>query len=190
MSKQKDFIDQLHSTGLYLPTRTLFLTGEVNLEMYESCIYNLHILDTNPQETATIYLNSEGGCVTQAFAIYDAIRAMKSMVRGILWGESSSSASMITQAFDERIMSPNSEMLIHIGEEEYAQNHPKNIENQYKNSRKVEERMKQIYLQKIKEKKPRYTKAKFEELWQFDKTLTPKECKDLGLIDMILDTSL
>lgn len=188
-NKIKEYAEQAHSYGLYHPTRTIFLTGEVNVDMYELCIKNLHILDTEP-ETVTIYLNSEGGDVTQGFAIYNAIRAMKSMVRTIVWGEASSIASMILQASDDRVLAPDAEMMIHIGEEGYGQNHPKIIDSWYKRNKEVAERMKTIYLEKIKHKKKRFTKQKFEELWQFDKILTPKEAVELGLADKILEGSI
>lgn len=189
MMKIKDFAELAHNNSVYLPTRTIFLTGEVDIDMYELAIKNLHILDTQP-ETVTIYLNSEGGSVTQAFAIYNAIRAMKSMVRIVAWGEVSSAASMILQGGDDRIMAPDCEMMVHIGEEGYAQNHPAIIDNWYKHNKKIGEKMKQVYLEKIRHKKPRYTKAKFEELWQFDKILSPKEAVELGLADKILEGSL
>ncbi len=187
--KINNFSDQAHTTGLYLPTRTMFLTGEVGIEMYENVITNLHILDTQPG-TVKIYINSGGGDVTQAWAIYDAIRAMKCMVRCVVFGEASSAASLILQAGDDRILTPNSEMMIHVGEEGYEQNHPKNVENWFMRSREVEEKMKDVYLKRIKEKKPRFTKKKFEELWMFDKILKPKESVALGLADKILEGSL
>lgn len=188
--KIKDFIAQAHTDGLYLPTRTIFLTGEVNVDMYETCIKNLHGLDNSSQETVTIYLNSEGGSVRQGFAIYNAIRAMKSMVRGVVFGECSSAASMILQSFDERILAPNSEVMIHIGQESYGEDHPQNVQNWVDRNKDVSEDMKKIYLEKIKEKKKRFTKKNFEDLWQFDKILNPKEAVELGLADLILEGSL
>lgn len=189
MSNFKDFVSTAHTDDVYLPSRTIFLTGDVDIDMYEKCIKNLHALDTQT-ETVTIYLNSGGGDVTQAFAIYNAIRAMKSMVRIVAWGECSSAASLIFQAGDDRLMAPDVEFMIHIGEEGYGQNHPNNIERWYEQSKHVKERMIQTYLKKIKEKKPRFTRAKFEELWTFDKILKPEEVIKLGLADRIVEGSL
>lgn len=187
--KIKDYIAQAHSEDLYLPTRTIFLSGEVNLDMYETCIKNLHALDTSP-ETVTIYLNSHGGSVRQGFAIYNAIRAMKSMVRCVVWGEASSAASMILQAADDRVLAPDAELMIHIGQEAYGEDHPQNIRNWVDRNAVVAERMKEVYLSKIKQKKKRFTKKDFEDLWQFDKILSPKDAVKLGLADLILDGSL
>lgn len=176
--------DYLHNHDVYFPKRAIVATGEVNLAMYNLILKNLMILDRGGQ-TITILLNSEGGDITSCRGIYSAIRECKDYVRIIVYGEANSAASIILQAADERIMMPDSEMMIHLGEETYPSDHPRNIDSLHTHFRRSERWMKKIYLEKIKNKKPRFTKEKLEELLRFDKHLTPRQALDLGLIDLI-----
>ena len=76
-------------------------------------------------------------------------------------------------------------MMIHLGQEELASSHPRDIDALHAANRRAEHWMTAIYLEKIKHKHPRFTKKKLEEFIQFDKYLTPNQALDLGLIDHI-----
>lgn len=185
MSKEaKDYISQFHDYGIYLPTKTLMLTGEVDQLMLDTCLCNLHILDSSVGEV-TIKLISDGGSVSVARAIYDLIRGMKNLVRIQCYGNISSAATLILQAADRRVMSPNSKMMLHLGYEGVAFDHPRTAERTYKENRAEEEWMYKVYLERIKEKKKRYTRKQLEDLLLFDTYLSPKECVELGLADEV-----
>lgn len=184
MNKLKDDLEAFHGTGLYLPTRTLLITGEVNDDLYASTIKNLHALDST-SGTINIKLNSEGGDVIAGRAIYDAIKNCKNHVRITVYGQASSAASFILQSADERIMTESSYLMLHVGEEGHAQNHPKNVRRWDEFYRKLETWMENIYLQKIKQKKKRYTRNQLKSVLLFDTILNPKEALEMGLIDII-----
>lgn len=183
---KKDFIDQFHACGLFYPTKTFDITGEICQNRYEQTIKNLHILDSSSGDI-TIKLNSEGGDVTQAKAIYDAVKSCKNHVTMVVYGQASSAASIILQAADRRVMSQNSYIMLHVGEEGYSSNHPRNIDVWHKYSRDTEKWMEDVYLSKIKQKKPRYTRNQLKSMITFDKILYPKDALLLGLIDEIGD---
>jgi ATP-dependent protease ClpP protease subunit len=184
MSKNKDDIELLHEYGIYTPTKTLMITGEVCEVMYENVIANLHILDSTTG-AITIKLNSEGGDVVAGRAIYDAIRNCKNEVRCIVYGQASSAASFILQAADIRVISDNAYLMLHVGEEGHPENHPRNIEKWHKFNRDLEAWMEDVYLKKIKEKKKRFTRNQLKSMLQWDKILKPKEALELGLVDAI-----
>ena len=184
MSKAiKENLDLLHSSNIYLPTRTIFLTGEINETTYEETIKNLHALDTEP-ETVTIYLNSEGGEVDSGFALYNAIKAMKSLVRCIVWGQASSIASIILQACDERILLPNTYVMIHAGKDG-TMDAPRDIQKQWAKFSDVQMKwMEDIYLEKIKTKRS-CSRKRLQEMLKTDTILTSEQAVKLGLADMI-----
>ncbi len=186
MSKAiKENLDLLHSSNVYLPTRTIFLTGEINENTYEGTVKNLHALDTEP-ETVTIYLNSEGGEVDAGFAIYSAIKAMKSMVRCVVWGQASSMASVILQACDERILLPHSFVMIHEGSDATL-SAPRDVQKQWaKFSDFQMKQVEDIYLEKIKDRK-RFSRKKLQQLLKTDTILTAEQAVKLGLADIIKD---
>jgi ATP-dependent Clp protease protease subunit len=162
------------------------IKGEVNDDMYDIVLKNLHALDSTVG-TINIILNSNGGDVVSGLAIFDAINNCQNHVRITVYGEASSSASFILQAADERVLSKNSRIMIHFGQEAYGSDHPRNVKAAYEWSRHEEALVMNIYLKRIKQKKKRYTLEDLTDIMVFDRYLSPKECLDLGLIDVILE---
>jgi ATP-dependent Clp protease protease subunit len=181
MNNIKDDLLIFHSSNIYLPTRTLFLTGEICEDMFNEFIRNIHALDAT-SGPINIKIFSPGGDINAGKAIYDAIMGCKNLTRGIAYGEIASCATLILQAFDERVMLPNSTMMIHVGSEGYGSAHPRNLDNAVEQSRRDESWMMGIYMERIKEIK-RITKKQMKDLLQFDTYLTADECLELNLID-------
>lgn len=186
--KTKESTGYFHENNLYLPTNTMAIFGEIDAESAKQAIFNLHILDNySPNnDTVTIFLSSEGGDVGHGLAIFDAIRAMKKYVRIICWGEVASMATVILQAGDERLISPNGYLMIHFGEQE-TKGDPVSKKNWDALIDYQEKRCQDIYLEKIKIKKPRFTKDKLTELLRHDTILKPDEALKLGLVDKVVN---
>jgi ATP-dependent Clp protease protease subunit len=182
--EENDIIELLHEKGIYLPNRSVVIFGDIDEDMFKRVWSNLHHLDSS-SKPINIFINTGGGCVTQGFAIYDAIKGCKNLVRAMVYGECSSMGSIILQAADERLMSPNSSIMIHKGTEEYHEDHALNVERWIEHNKKLEERCNNIYLEKIKEKKNKFGIKSLEKLLPFDTILSPKEAIELGLADRI-----
>lgn len=182
--KLKDNISTFHDHGIYIDRRTVELFGDIDLDKFKQVFKNLHSLDHLNKEMNLI-INSEGGSVIQGKAIYQAIKGCQSHVTAIVYGEAVSAASFILQAADHRIMTPTSYMMVHYGTEHLPEDHPKNIDRNYQTLIKDREWMEKIYIQRIKEKHPRYTLQKIRSLLKFDTYMSAKEALELGLIDEI-----
>jgi ATP-dependent Clp protease protease subunit len=187
--KIESSLEKAHDNDIYYPSRTVFITGSIDRDMYNTVSKNLHILN-NTTGTITIWINSDGGCVIQALAIYDIIRAMKNHVRIIVFGEASSSASFILQAGDERLMMPSCDLMLHLGEECHPSNHPKITERWIKHNKELQKRINKIYMTQIKKKRKRFTLQKLEEMLDFDTILNPNKALEMGLVDKVLDGAL
>lgn len=98
---------------IHLPTRTIFLEGEVSPAMAVWTAKALHLLEIHPKLPISIYLQSEGGDLSSGLAIYDLIRACKSIVRIIGYGEICSAGVLIFCAGDERYCMKHTEFMIH-----------------------------------------------------------------------------
>jgi ATP-dependent protease ClpP protease subunit len=182
--KVRDSISDFHDYGIYLPTKTIRMVGEVDEDLFKDAISNLHILDSISGDI-TIKLSSAGGDIDYGKAIYDAIRGCKNRVRIIGYGLIASCATLIMQAADERILSPNAKMMVHIGTEGYSEDHVYNVRNAFKAYEDDRKWMEDVYFEQIKKRHSRYTRQKLEDLLVFDKYMSPKECLELGLIDSI-----
>lgn len=182
--KFKDFISEFHSNGVYLPTRTIEITGTITEDTYSYVIKNLHALDAQ-NGTINIILNSEGGDFRNGLAIYDAIKGCQNYIRGIVYGSCMSIATIIFQGCDERLMTPNSLFMLHYGSNGENDDPVVNQERWYEQYAKDKKLMVDIYYEKIKQKKPRYRKKILQDLLQYDTILNAKETIELGLADRI-----
>lgn len=115
----------LHAYDLNVKTCEIYLhshhsTGEdeggVEFRMSTQFIKNLHLIEElNSNKTIVVHLQSPGGEWMHGIAIYDAIRASKSKINILAYGEVSSMSGILFQAADKRIMMPNCEFMVHRG---------------------------------------------------------------------------
>lgn len=95
--------------------RKVYLFGEINNERAEKFVAQLHDLFEQSSEPVTVYVNSCGGSVTDALAIYDVLRAAPCAIHIVGLGKVHSSAITILLAADRerRASYPNTEFMSH-----------------------------------------------------------------------------
>ncbi len=185
-------IDQLvtfHNYNIDVTTKTMILNGEVNDEMSDNVLKNLHILNQS-NGAITIYISTEGGDLSAAKIIYDAIRYSSNIVRIVCFGNVMSCGSLILMAGDERIMSAHSTILTHVGSEGLGVDHPRNLDQAYSNLRNDEIFIESVYLDRMneklrKDKKKLLTHKNIKDMLIFDRYIKPEEALQLGLITSI-----
>lgn len=179
-----DEITILQTYGIYPSTRSLFLIGDIEEELAEKFLKNMMAL-SDKVDTITVHIMSNGGDVSAGRAIYDAIVDCTSHVTIVVHGYACSAASFILQAADHRILMPSAYLMVHVGSEGHEENHPRNIEVWHNFYRKLEDWMEEVYLDKIREKKPRFTRKKVKDLLVWDRIIYGNEALDLGLVDEV-----
>lgn len=190
MSKSKDetireSASQFHNDGLYLPTRSIWSGPEMNKESAAETIKNLHILDKSGDSTITIFIDNEGGCVVSGFGVFDAINDCGNYVRAIVRGEASSMGSILLQAADERLISPNSTVMIHDGTVEYEKTSFETVKAWQKWLESINEFCYNLYLEKIKAKHPKFRKQDLKRYMKNDMIFRGQEAIDFGLADSL-----
>jgi ATP-dependent Clp protease protease subunit len=184
--KLKDNIDILMNHGIDPLSNTIFFEEEIDDESAKKLTRRIKMLD-NFSTPITIILDSPGGDVYKARKIYDAIKLCQNEVIIVVEGEASSSASLILQAADERMITTNSYIMIHKGQEGYD-GHPSNNERWREYNDSIAKWMEDVYLEKIKQKKKKFTRNQLKSLLVFDTIFTPKKCLEFNLIDQILES--
>ncbi|MFZ2226735.1 MAG: ATP-dependent Clp protease proteolytic subunit [Candidatus Moraniibacteriota bacterium] len=99
-----------------LRDRIIFLGSEIDDGLANSIIAQLLLLDSqSSKEDIKIYINSPGGSVSAALAIYDTMQYVKADISTICVGIAASAAALLlaSGAKGKRIALPNSEVLIH-----------------------------------------------------------------------------
>lgn len=198
MSKRinRDDIEKFFDYGIYLPSRTVYM-GSVTISeeeesgtdclMAEKAIKGLHILDNlapNGDSPITIILNSPGGDVYDGLAIYDAISQCKNYVTIKVMGKAQSMGAVILQAADKRIMSANASLMIHYGTTG-VNGETKTVSKYLTETQRIDKDMEQLFLKKIREKKPKYTLKQVRQLLDRDTYFSASDAVDLGLADEI-----
>lgn len=99
-----------------LKDRILFLGTPIEDGMANAVIAQLLFLDSqSSKEDIKMYINSPGGSVTSALAIYDTMQYVRSSVQTICVGMAASAAALLLAAGakGKRMILPNGEVMIH-----------------------------------------------------------------------------
>lgn len=189
----RDDIDKFMDYDIYLATRTIYMgsqssddSGEsgTDYEMAERLIKGLHILDNQNDKPITILMNNLGGDEVHGMAIYDAIKGCRSYITIIVYGYAMSMGSIILQAADKRVMTPNSELMIHYGNATFR-GHQLTAIKEAERQKEFNLKIEKLYLEKIKETKPDFTIEMVRDLMKFDTYFNPEQALEYGLIDKI-----
>jgi len=182
-------LDKWFDYNVYAPKRLLYIgdgEGEVDQTMHELAVKGLTFLDSWSHDPITIYLNSLGGDWYHGMGIYDLIQSLKSHVTIIVLGHACSISSVILQAADDRIMGHHSVMMIHDGSESLYSD-CKSVEAWAAQIKPTRERMYQIYLDRIRQTRSRYTLKQVEKLCEHDHIYTAEQAVKIGLADRVLE---
>lgn len=99
-----------------LKDRIIFIGSQIEDGMANAVIAQLLFLDSqNDKEDIIMYINSPGGVVTSALAIYDTMNYVKPHVQTICLGMAASAAAVLLAAGEKgkRMILPNGEVMIH-----------------------------------------------------------------------------
>ena len=191
----REDIDRYFEHGIFAPKRLIYVgssqsddtNGESGTDylMSEKAIKAITYLDTVSDKPIAIIMNNLGGDVYHGMAIYDAIVSCRCYVTIIAVGHCCSMGSIILQAADLRVISPNCVFMIHDGTDR-IEGHSKNVEEWAKESAKLRNKMYSIYREKMIKNNPSITIKQVEKLCTIDKIYTPTETVSIGLADELM----
>ena len=103
------------SNDIVLKTRSILISGEIDKKMAEKVVSQLLMLEAENDNPIRVFIDSPGGDVDSAYAIFDMIRFVKPKVIMIAMGLAASAGALIllAGAKEERLGFPNSHYLIH-----------------------------------------------------------------------------
>ena len=99
-----------------LQERIIFLGNEIEDNIANVVMAQmLHLDAEDPEKDIQLYINSPGGAITSALAIYDTMQFIKSNVSSICIGQAASAAAVLLLAGEKgkRFALPNSRVLLH-----------------------------------------------------------------------------
>ena len=166
-----------------LKERIIFLGGPIDDHVANAVIAQLLFLDSqNSKEDIKLYINSPGGSVSAALAIYDTMQYVKADVSTICVGLAASAGALLLTAGakGKRLCLPNSEILLHqvMGG---AQGQAADVAIHAKHIIKIKERV-----NKIIAKHTGQPHAKIEKDTYRDYFMGAEEAKEYGVVDKII----
>jgi len=209
IKKTKEEIDQdftnIHNYNIDIPNRELYLHSYIDSDDesgvdYRSAVIfekNLRYLNTISFDPILVHMHLPGGDWQDCLGIYDNIRASQSKVIVVAYAKVESSSTVLIQAADLRILSPNTNFLIHYGSISVDNEHKAAL-SMIHWSEKESDKMIDIFTERCmnsrisKEKKWKKMIAKKHIVTQLatkrDWILTAEEAVDYGFADGILGT--
>jgi len=186
MRGKKDDIELFHLYNIFPAKRLVELTGEIDENTTAITCRNLIALDYS-DAAITILLNTPGGDWYNGMAIYDTIKNCKSHITIVGIGHVMSMGTVIMQAADERIISPNCRLMIHYGTDGY-EGQSQNLVQAGHEAQYLQDKMTDIFYKKMIEKHPKYKKKSLEALLATDQYMTPEYFVRLGLADKVANS--
>nr|QDY52392.1 Clp protease [Mimiviridae sp. ChoanoV1] len=126
-----------------------------------------------------LHINSFGGSVFAGLSIIDTIIDSEIPIVSIVEGSAASAATLISVVCSERIIKPNSFMLIHQMSSGFW-GKMEEIKDEFINLKKLTKKLKGIY-----KKHTNIEKDKLKSLLKRDLWLDSAECLELGLVDRV-----
>lgn len=166
-----------------LKDRIIFLGSPIDDDAANIVIAQLLFLDSqNPKEDIRMYINSPGGSVTSALAIYDTMQYVRADVSTICIGLAASAGAMLLAAGakGKRMALPNSEVMIHqvLGG---AQGQATEVEIHAKHILKTRDRLNRMLAKHTGQKL-----AKIEKDTDRDYFMSADEAKSYGIVDKVI----
>lgn len=181
-----------HDKDLFFPDRTIFMGstmdhGEesgVDAAMAGTFMKNLHVLQSLSHDPVSVVMNNIGGYVYHGLAIFDAIEATPCDLTILVRGHAMSMGSIILQAAKKRLMGRHSTQMIHYGTDGFY-GHSRTFIKVADEAKRINQWMEELYLRRIREKRPRFTLRRLRTMLEHDTYLDASESIALGLADGI-----
>ena len=166
-----------------LKERIIFLSGAIHDDIASLICAQLLFLEAeDPEKDISFYINSPGGVVTSAFAIFDTMQYIKPDVATLCMGQAASAGSLLlcAGAKGKRSVLPNARVMIHqpLGG---FQGQATDIEIHAKEILSIKQRLNKIY-----EDRTGRPLSEIEQAMERDRFFPAEEAVEFGLADHVL----
>lgn len=167
-----------------LRERIIFITGPIDDNVAASiCMQLLFLEAENPKKEISMYINSPGGQVSSALAIYDTMQYIRSPVSTVCMGMAASAGSLILAAgaAGQRVALPNARIMVHQPSGGFR-GQASDIELHAADIRYTKRRLNEIYVH--------HTGRTYEEVEKTldrDHFMSAEDAKAWGVVDHVYD---
>jgi ATP-dependent Clp protease, protease subunit len=165
-----------------LKDRIIFLGTDVNEHTANLIVAQMLFLDNTSDKDISFYINSPGGSVYDALAIYDTMQYVRSDIQTVGIGVQASAAAFLLSSGSrgKRFLLPHATVMIH-QPSSGTRGKVTDQEIDLKESLRVKR-----LLEEIMAKNTGQSQKKIHEDMERDKWLTAKEAKSYGIVDSVI----
>ena len=167
-----------------LKERIIFLVGPINDNVASLVTAQLLFLESeDPKKEIYFYINSPGGMVTAGLGVYDTMQYIKPDVSTLCIGQASSMGSFLLAAGakGKRFSLPNSRIMVHQPSAGF-QGQATDIEIHANEILYLKNRLNEIYADHTGR-----TLDEIKNALERDRFMNPKDAKEFGLIDKVVE---
>lgn len=167
-----------------LRDRIIFLGDDVNEHTANLVVAQMLFLENqDPTRDIIFYINSPGGSVYHAFAIYDTMQYVKPDVQTVGIGVQASAAAFLLSsgAKGKRLLLPHSTVMIHQPSSASERAKITDLEIDLKEGLRLKKLLNEILAKNTGQTLSRVEKDADRDYW-----MTAKEAKDYGLVDKVI----
>lgn len=107
-------LERCQIQDIMLQHREVECVGEITLELVNSLILQLRFLQReDPEKEIAMYVNSNGGSVTDGLALYDAMQVLSCPIRTVCVGMAASMGAVLFASGHTREIFPHGRVMIH-----------------------------------------------------------------------------
>jgi ATP-dependent Clp protease protease subunit len=166
---------------VHTDSRTLYIGGMIDEESSTDFLEGLLELQQIPHMPIQVLINSVGGDIYEAMAIYEAISLSRCKVNGLVLGVCMSAAGLILQACTKRFISRNSIFMLHDGTSFVPRLHQREARTEMKEANRLHKQFAKLLISRTT-----LTPAKHKKLSSFATYLSPEDAVKYGFADAIL----
>ena len=169
-----------------LKDRIVFLAGPIIDPIANSIIAQmLYLAAQGPEKEIKFYINSPGGVLTSALAIYDTMQYVKCPVSTVCVGAAASGAAVLLAAGTKgkRFALPNAEVLLHQVAVSGLAGQAVEVEIAAKQIVKLKDKINKILAKHTKQPLERLEKDTDRDFY-----LSAQEAKEYGIVDEVIKT--
>lgn len=171
--------------------RRIRLDGQINPDKVDSVLRNLSEMNDKSGRTPIgLFINSEGGELDAALALYDALRISSAPIIGVVSRQALSAASIVLQGCAERYSSEHTRIMIHHNTiswrivEKYGPNFLNHLVKQAE-EKEAYMRRQLTRVETIMLGRTRLSKQELEILLEQEPFFTAQEALEKGLLDAV-----
>jgi ATP-dependent Clp protease protease subunit len=171
-----------------LEERIIFLGRPINSDLANSIIAQMLFLNSkNNKKDVQLYINSPGGVVSSALAVYDTMQYIKCPVSTVCIGSAASAAAVLLAAGakGKRFSLPNAQIMMHQVAAQGVGGQATEISITAEHVMKLKKRVNKILAKHTGQKE-----SKIEKDTDRDFYLSAKEAKKYGVIDKVIKSKI